>query len=487
MVKISTKKNGRFRFNREGLFFYLAFEIIFPLLDQSKILISEQLLNIKTRLFLLKKQGIIDNKTHLKENEKKLLWDDKQDKDQPVSRNYKLKTKYFIRENRFLISSAIGLVIFATGTAFNVARTGAAVTAYANNLYLFGGYDGTNYLSDSQYTQINDDGTIDSWSYSTRLPGQLRDARAVSANGYIYLIGGRSAATSCAPNTIITPISANTTIATGNNPTGVGEWYETNNRYAGGRYGAAVSYDKGKLYTMGGGCTSPVSATYSTGTISQSGNTVTGNGTNWTDNYIGSTITYNDATTATIVSVSSTTSMVVSVSKTVTAWKTYSIGTTLHYESTVRSQPQVAAYSRMIDTDTDVFPTNWLLNGLDNHIGARWSVRYRSMNDIDGVPTDCGTADMSTWGQETNFGDVTLGRVETYTPKDGSGNNINCARYFYFYVSIDASKTFGYPDDITRGPTMADLTLYFTSDPSKRMRHGKTFTGGVQQPLDTPF
>ena len=140
----------------------------------------------------------------------------------------------------------------------------------------------------------------------------------------------------------------------------------------------------------------------------------------------------------------------------------------------------------MIDTDSDVFPNSWLLNGLDNSIGARWQVRYRSMNDTDGVPTDCGTADMSTWGQETNAGDITLGDINPFTPKDGSGNNIDCARYFYFFVSIDASKTFGYPEDVNRGPTIADLSLFFTSDPNKRLRHGKTFTGGELQPLDTP-
>lgn len=308
---------------------------------------------------------------------------------------------------------------WSTITSFNVARSGAAVTAYANNLYLFGGFDGTNYLSDAQFTQINSDGTVDSWLYTTSLPGPLRDARAVAANGYIYLINGRSAATTCVPNTIITPVSANTTIATGNNPTGVGEWYETNVRYTGDRYGAAVAYDKGKIYTMGGGCSAIISSNR-------------------------------------------------------------------HYQSTVRSQPQVAKYSRLIDTDTDVFPNSWLMNGVDNSIGARWTMRYQSMNDIDGVATDCGTADMSTWGQETNFGDVTLGKVETYTARDGSGNNIDCARYYYFSVSIDASKTFGYPEDVSRGPTITDLSLFFTSDPSKRLRHGKTFTGGEQQPLDTP-
>lgn len=329
---------------------------------------------------------------------------------------------------------------WSTGsTAFNVARTGGAVTAYANNLYLFGGFDGTNYLSDAQFSKIDGiTGNAGSWTYTTSLPGPIRDGHALSANGYIYIVGGRSAATTCPPNTLITPVSANTTIATGNNPTGIGDWYETNVRYTGDRYGAAVAMDNGKVYTMGGGCSAMVG----------SGNR--------------------------------------------------------NYYSTVKSQPQVAIYSRMIDTDTDVFPNSWLMNGVDNSIGARWTLRYRSMHDIGDDPhyddgnggttsdigEDCGTSSamprMTTWGQDTNFGNVTLGNVEQYIPKESGGGNINCARYYYFYISIDASKTFGYPEDVDRGPTLNDISLFFVSDPSKRLRHGKTFTGGEQQPLDTP-
>ncbi len=321
----------------------------------------------------------------------------------------------------------------STTTSFNVARGQHTTVAYANNLYILGGYDGTNFLNDTQFTQINSDGTVDAWTYSTSLPGYIADAEGFAANGFMYLIGGRSAASTCAPNTLVAPISANTTIASGNNPTGLGEWYETNVKYQGDRYGAAAVYDQGKVYVLGGGCTSLVS---NTGSPSQ-----------WT------------------------------------------------YYSTLQSQPQVAKYSRMIDTDTDVFPTSWLLNGLDNSIGAEWSLTYRSMHDLDGASfenpnEDCGTSatmpTMTTWGQDTVYGQVTLGTVGTYTAKNSSGGNINCARYYYFSVSIDASQAFGYPEDVTRGPTIADLSLFFTADPSKRLRFGKTFTGGEQQPLDTP-
>lgn len=392
----------------------------------------------------------------------------------------------------------------SSGT-FNVARSSPAVMAYANNLYIFGGYDGTNYLNDTQFASIGyktgtitqtgttavtgsgtswtsamvgkkllypdgsvgiiqaspaitsttlsvdivktvtasnyviQDGSVGSWTYSTSLPGPLAGATALAANGYVYLIGGQSSSTVCTANTLVSPISANTTITSGNNPTGTGDWYETNIRYSSDRAGSDAGYANGKIYLLGGAggasCNTPLTSNR-------------------------------------------------------------------HYYAPVKSQPQMAKYSYMVDTDTDVFPTGWLLNGIDNSVGAEWYLRYKSMHDISTTSDtvnavlqqnpneDCGTSvtmpTMTTWGQETLFGQVPLGTVEPYTALNGSGSNINCARYFYIYAYIDSSQAFGYPEDVSRGPTINDLSLLFTADPSKRLRHGKTFTGGQLQPLDTP-
>lgn len=309
-----------------------------------------------------------------------------------------------------------------SSTSLPVARSGTATVAYANNLYAFGGFDGTNYLSDSSYSQLNTStGDAGSWTYTNSLPKPLTQADAVAANGYIYLVGGRNTATTCDPSTLLAPVSANTTIASGNNPTGVGEWSATNQRYTGSRYGAAAAYNDGKLYVLGGGC--------------------------------GTSLTY-PAVASTV------------------------------QQTALLSQPQVAKYSIMIDTDSDVFPNYWLLNGLDNSIGARWQLKYRSMANQQTI-TPCAT--MSTWGQETNFGNVTLGTPGAYVVKDGSGTNISCGRYFFFNVTVDSSQAFGYPDDVSRGPTITDLTLQFTADPAKRLMHGRTFTGGLQMPDDTPL
>lgn len=306
------------------------------------------------------------------------------------------------------------------GTSFNVARSGATLVSYANNLYLLGGFDGVNYLSDSQYSQISaNNGLSGDWSFSTSLPGPISQADGFAANGYIYLMGGRSGTTSCTSKTLVAPISANTTIASGNNPTGIGAWYQTNQKYIGDRYGNSALYNEGKAYIIGGAC--------------------------------GNTLTYASPSIQ---------------------------------QTTLLSQPQVAKYSIMIDTDSDTFPSYWLLNGVDNSIGAKWKLKYRSMTN---TTTACTSSPMITWGQETLFGDVTLGLPSTYNPLDDNGNNTNCTRFYYFNVTVDSSKAFGYPDDVTRGPTITDLTLQFTADPSKRLMHGRTFTGGLQQPLDTPI
>ncbi len=308
-----------------------------------------------------------------------------------------------------------------TSTSFNVARSGLTAIAYANNLYVVGGYDGSNYLSDVQFAQISTSGgSVGSWSYTTSLPTSLSGADGFAANGYMYIIGGTSDGTNCLPSTLIAPISANTTIASGNHPTGVGSWFETSQNYSGDRYGNAVDYSNGKAYVIGGACGSGT-LTYASPVIQQ---------------------------------------------------------------TALLSEPQVAQYSIMFDTDSDVYPNYWLLNGIDNSIGAEWQLSYRSMTN---TTTSCASPAMTNWGQTTYVGNVTLGTPGVYTPLDGSGNDTNCARFYYLSVSIDSSQAYGYPDDVTRGPTITDLTLQFTADPSKRLMHGRTFTGGLQQPDDTPY
>ncbi len=531
---------------------------------------------------------------------------------------------------------------WSTGsTSLSVARFGGAVITYANNLYVFGGNDGTNYLNDGQYSQIDGStGNAGSWTYTTSMPTPLSQGDGFAANGYMYIVGGLSDSGSCRPVTLVAPISANTTIASGNNPTGVGEWYETNQRYTGSRYGNSVVYSGGKAYVVGGACASATAPSVSSVTTTNTGTgfasdstthavglpgttaagdlllmflstddnaSVSGPGGGWTQigtqaasgsggvtgsiwakvatgsdgatatfttstsqsasaavyrilaaNWYGDLTTGVDASTAVTATTgtnpdpgtldpaswdtentlwfaynaggtyTSTTSLPANYgnstfvagnsgangASTAVGYRTASVSSenpgtftmattspNVAYTVAVRpplayngsnevqqtallSQPQVAQYSIMFDTDTDVFPQKWLLNGVDNSTGANWQLSYRSMTN---TTTLCKSPAMTTWGQTTNFGNVTLATPGVYIAKDGSGTNINCARFFYLSVAVDSSQAYGYPDDVLRGPTIADLTLEFTADPSKRLMHGRSFTGGLQQPDDTPF
>lgn len=77
-----------------------------------------------------------------------------------------------------------------TGASFTTARHGAGLAAYNGYLYLSGGYDGSNGLSDTQYASIKADGSIGSWSSTTSFTTGRRVHGFVINNGYMYVVGG---------------------------------------------------------------------------------------------------------------------------------------------------------------------------------------------------------------------------------------------------------------------------------------------------------
>ena len=589
-------------------------------------------------------------------------------------------------------------------TSFNVPRSDLVTVAYASNLYVLGGYDGTNYLSDVQYAKIDSSsGVVGSWSYSNSLPRPLGGGDGFAANGYIYLMGGQSSASICGPTTFTAPIVANTSASAGNNPNGLGSWFETSNRYSGSRYGNAALYMGGKAYVIGGADCSLSATAYSAsgstsyvvpqgitnltvklwgagggaaggasnlfggagggggyvtatipvtpgetlsvsvggagggggiyghggggggysriargstslvvaagggggggamadstctggGSIGTAGGAgggttgVTGSGTRGggggtpsaggaggggtTPGSAGSSLTgasnsgggtagsvgggtggagtgggpcfngqgggggggggyygggsggrntnavgggggggssYTVAGSSNITNTagngaipgndsdtdrsgagqggagtsstggSGTNGRVIIMDKV-----TYSASPI--QQTTLLAQPQVAQYSIKLDTDSDVYPTKWLFNGTNDPVGTQWQLRYQSMTDP-GAATQCAaTGAMTGWGKMTNWGDINLGTPGDYVPLDAAGTNTTCARYFYLKTTINAQNTYSFPYDSSHGPSISDLTLTFTADPSKRLLHGRTFVGGLGMPNDT--
>jgi hypothetical protein len=87
-----------------------------------------------------------------------------------------------------------GIGAWNTTSSFSGTNGGQALVASNGYLYLFGGYNGSSFVTTSQYAQINSDGTIGAWSTT----GSFTTGRAypmlAAYNGYIYVTGGQNAA-----------------------------------------------------------------------------------------------------------------------------------------------------------------------------------------------------------------------------------------------------------------------------------------------------
>lgn len=149
-----------------------------------------------------------------------------------------------------------GGVITSWTTAANTFTNGRSyhsAVAAGGYLYVMGGYDGSNYLSDVQFTQLNTStGAPGTWTYTADLPLKLRQAGAFAANGYIYLLGGATgtASTNCLSTTFVASI---------NSPGHLGAWQQGVATSFTGVSGAGVTYYNGYYYLAGGNnCTANV-------------------------------------------------------------------------------------------------------------------------------------------------------------------------------------------------------------------------------------
>jgi N-acetylneuraminic acid mutarotase len=91
---------------------------------------------------------------------------------------------------------------------FATARQDNNLVAYNSVLYVVGGYDGTNNLSDVQYSAIGSNGAPGSFGYTTRQDLGGRARAAVGANGYIYYFGTENSST----DVMYAAINANSTL-----------------------------------------------------------------------------------------------------------------------------------------------------------------------------------------------------------------------------------------------------------------------------------
>jgi hypothetical protein len=148
---------------------------------------------------------------------------------------------------------------------FTGVRDNHVTFAAGGYLYVMGGDDGngtTGALNDVQYIQLDpstgDD--VGSWAYSADLPSGITGSAAFAANGYVYVIGGRTALTSCLNTTLVASINSTGTLS---------PWNLSVNNLASARFGMAGTFYNGYYYSLGGDdCSSIISGT---STVQQGG------------------------------------------------------------------------------------------------------------------------------------------------------------------------------------------------------------------------
>ncbi|OGX16589.1 MAG: hypothetical protein A2166_01560, partial [Omnitrophica WOR_2 bacterium RBG_13_41_10] len=125
---------------------------------------------------------------------------------------------------------------WSSTTSLTTGRYSPASVAYNGYLYVMGGWNGTNAISNVEYAPIYYDGTIGSWLPTSPLVVARRLHSSVAYNGYLYVTGGTLSSVEYAP------INANGTVES---------WLPTTTLPESLSQNASVAYN-GYLYVLGG-------------------------------------------------------------------------------------------------------------------------------------------------------------------------------------------------------------------------------------------
>lgn len=352
------------------------------------------------------------------------------------------------------------------------AREGASVAVWNGYVYVMYGdsWPGNTETiqNDYQYASINNDGTLGSISeVSTTLSSARWGANASAYNGAIYVGDGlysNGSATFNIPGLVIKVNSDHTLSA--------GDYGDGNNfRAAEG----IVAYD-GMVYRGGGNF-----AVSASGTIGNDNsmeiNAILSNqaigpntwhyilpmpeGRSWHSMfaYNGRLYIVNGCTSTTGAAEAGGTLI-----RPICSSGTY-LSTEKHAD--INSIARVAHYSRLLDSDVDVYPTKLVVNGsLGNSLTSSISVSYQTAQN--GSPIFSNTQNPS----------ITVGMPVSVLASDSTKRD----RYYWLFLTIDDSGSASFPD--TSQSFSNSLALYYHPNTAKRLKGGKTFTGGVQQGLD---
>ena len=126
-------------------------------------------------------------------------------------------------------------------TSFNNARYAHGSVVYNGYIYICGGYVNTTYLSDCQYSKINTNGTVGTWTATSNLPSARAGHTAAVYEGYVYMLGGHTTGAGFT-DVLYAPIRADGSL---------GAWGATTS-FTNGRQGFGVGVKNGYMYITGG-------------------------------------------------------------------------------------------------------------------------------------------------------------------------------------------------------------------------------------------
>lgn len=136
---------------------------------------------------------------------------------------------------------------WSTTNSFTTARCNPVSFAYNGRMYMIGGYNNSSsYYSDVQVANINADGTLGTWAATTSYTTARAGAFGGTYGGYAYLAGGTSTANGSGDaygDTQYAQINADGTL---------GAWRTMSATLASDRFGGATSFYKGYTYAVGG-------------------------------------------------------------------------------------------------------------------------------------------------------------------------------------------------------------------------------------------
>lgn len=333
------------------------------------------------------------------------------------------------------------------------AREAHATVATNGHLYVLGGATATAGINDVQYAKINSDGSLGAWASTSSFTTARFSHAAVAANGYMYVLAGCSQgncdAAGIRSDVQYAKINSNGTLGTWNFTTSMpfGRYWHTGNVVVANGYIYSVSGfgpTEGETNTV----FAAIQADGTLGTWYKGASMASG-----VAFALGGVVTYNGY-------------MYV-----VSGAGGNNDGTLNLVEyAPFKTIPRVAHFSKLFDADIDVTPAKLVVGGTLGS-GAFMPLTLRSATNTTQSGNTAHVFNSPRWPS------YLLSQPAAITADPGGVD-----RYYWLHFTIDDTGS-APAADISQS-NITDMTLYYHPGSARRLRGGKTFTGGAQQGLD---